>query len=312
MGSMLNNLSNNINTRTGAAKLSMTVIITLIILKVAVSILSRSISIFAQAADSLLDLFSTGITLIAVKISGTPADEKHPFGHGKAEGISALIQSVMVLGAGIFIIYSAVQRIIKSEPIVTEEGIIVMLISIIASYFLSRHLRKVASSTGSMAIEASARNIRTDVYSATGVLIGLLMVRLTGLTIFDPIIAIGIAVLVLKAGVEILINAFHELADYELPKEELQMLAACFSSYNTQIVDFHALRSRRAGMDRFIDLHLTMPRNTSVEDAHTMCDHLENEIRDRLSNSDITIHIEPCTKSNCQHCKMEDCSLRNK
>jgi cation diffusion facilitator family transporter len=216
----------------------------------------------------------------------------------------------MILAAGSFIIYSAIQRIITSVPIQPEEGMIVMLISILASYFLSRHLRKVATATGSLAIEASSRNIRADVYSAAGVLLGLLLVRITGLTILDPIIALIMASLVIKAGIEVLIKSFHELADSELPKKEQLILAACIEEHNTRLVNFHALRSRRSGNNRFIDLHLTMQRNLSVEDAHALCDHLESDIRQRLPQTDITIHIEPCTDAECHKCHIVDCDLR--
>jgi cation diffusion facilitator family transporter len=155
-----------------------------------ISIISRSISISAQAADSLLDIFSTVITLIALNMSAAPADEEHPFGHGKAEGLAALVQAILVLGAGTVIIYSSVQRIIHGTVIRPDEGIAVMVISIIVSFLLSRHLRNVARTTGSTAIDASARNISADVYSAAGVLIGLFMVRITKVAIIDPVVAL--------------------------------------------------------------------------------------------------------------------------
>jgi len=166
---MLKKISKAISTRSGAAKLALGVVICLIIIKVVVSFISNSISITAQATDSFLDIFSIGITVIAVRMSVAPADEEHPFGHGKMEGVSALIQAFLVLGAGSFIIYSAIQRIIKHEVIQPDSGMIVMVVSIIASYFLSRHLRRVAKVTESTAIDASAQNISADVYAAAGV-----------------------------------------------------------------------------------------------------------------------------------------------
>ena len=300
----------SISTRTGAVKLSMAVIICLIILKVIVSIISSSISIYAQAADSLLDIFSIGITLIALNMSVAPADEEHPFGHGKAEGLAAMIQAILVLGAGGFIIYSAVQRIIHSTVIEPDKGILVMLISIITSIFLSRHLRRVAKATGSTAIDASARNISADVYSAAGVLLGLLMVRLTGFVILDPIIALIMAGFVLKAGYQVTIRAIHELIDHALPKEEQKILNDCLSVHTTQLVSYHAVRSRRAGNERFIDLHLVMPRNFSVENAHAMCDHLEQDIKNKITSANVIIHTEPCSSADCIRCFITGCDLR--
>ncbi|MDD5605204.1 MAG: cation diffusion facilitator family transporter [Dehalococcoidales bacterium] len=307
----MNNLNKSISTRTGAVKLALAVVISLIILKVLVSIISKSISISAQAADSLLDLFSIGITFVAIRMSVAPADNEHPFGHGKMEGFAALIQALLVLGAGGFIIYSAIQRILHSTPIEPNEGMVVMVISIIASFFLSRHLQKVAKSTGSLAIEASARNISADVYSAAGVLIGLLVVRLTNLVILDPIIALIMAGFVLKAGFAVSRDAFNELTDYQLPTAEQDLIKKCIQEHNTQLVNFHSMRSRRSGNKRFVDLHLVMPRNLSVEESHQMCDHLEKDITDRLTNTDVDIHVEPCSGIDCSHCLITNCSLRH-
>jgi len=306
----MKNLMRTISTRTGAVKLSMSVVIFLIILKVVVSIISRSISISAQAADSLLDIFSIGITFIALKKAAVPADEEHPFGHGKAEGLAAMIQAALVLGAGFFIIYASIQRIIHSTAIEPEEGIGVMIVSIVASFFLSRHLHRVAKSTGSMAIDASARNISADVYSAAGVLLGLLMVRLTGLVILDPIIALIMAGFVLKAGYEVTVRAVHELIDYALPKEEQQILNDCLEEHNNRIVEHHAVRSRRAGNISFIDLHIVMPRYLSFEDSHAICDHLEQDIRDKISSANVIIHAEPCTSEYCSGCAITACEIR--
>ena len=307
---MIKKVLASISTRSGAAKLALGVVTSLIILKVIVAFISHSISITAQATDSFLDLFSIGITVIAVHMSVQPADEKHPFGHGKMEGFSALIQAFLVLGAGGFIIYSAIQRIIHRTVIKPDAGIAVMVISIIASYFLSRHLRRVAKVTESTAIDASAQNISADVYSAAGVLLGLLAVLITGWEILDPIVALVMVGFVLKAGYETAIRAFRELTDYSLPKEDMAILNSCIREHFTELVSYHAVRSRRAGSERFVELHLVMPRDVSVEKAHQMCDLLENDIREKLPNSSVTIHVEPCYENDCAHCEISVCDLR--
>ena len=307
----MNNLMRSISTRTGVVKLSMIVVIGLIILKGVVSVISNSISIFAQATDSFLDIFSIGITFFALRMSTAPADEEHPFGHGKAEGIAAMVQAILVLGAGGFIIYSAIHRIIHSTTIEPYEGMVVMVVSIIASFFLSRHLRRVAKATGSTAIDASARNISADVYSAAGVLLGLLAVRVTNLVILDPIIALIMAGFVLKAGYEVTIRAIHELIDYALPEEEQETLNNCLKEYSAQLVDFHAIRTRSAGSERFIDLHIVMPRNYSIEETHAICDHLEQDIKDKLTNANVMIHEEPCNSADCIQCSITSCDLRH-
>nr|MBC8477135.1 cation diffusion facilitator family transporter [Dehalococcoidia bacterium] len=167
-------------TRSGAAKLSLGVVIGLMAFKVVVGVITGSISVLAQAADSFLDLFAIIITFLAVVVATRPADEEHPFGHGKVENIAAVVQAALIFTAGGLIVYSAIRRIITGATLeLTEAGIGVMLVSIIVSVFLSRYLLKVSKTTDSVAIEANARNIAADVYSAAGVLVGLVVIRFT-------------------------------------------------------------------------------------------------------------------------------------
>ena len=298
------------STRSGAVKLALATVIGLIVLKIVAVVITGSISISAQAMDSFLDLFSIIITFFAVRLAIVPADEEHPFGHGKVEGIAATVQAVLIFIAGGFIIYSAVRRIIADATVeLTEAGIGVMLVSIIVSIFLSRHLLKVSRATGSMALEASARNIAADVYSASGVLVALVAIRFTGLSILDPIIAIGVALYILKTGYDVVRGSFGELLDVRLPREEREAIVTCITEHRAQLAGFHKIRTRKAGSQRFIEFHLLIPNNASLEEAHLMCSHLEEDIESRLPNSSVTIHVEPCTIE-CQQCFVVSCSLR--
>ncbi len=297
------------STKTGAARLTLVVVIGLVVLKVVVAVITGSISILAQAADSFLDLFAVVITLFAVSIATKPADEEHPFGHGKAENIAAIVQAMLIFVAGGLIIYSAVHRITVGATVkLTEAGIGVMLVSILVSILLSRHLLKVSRATGSVALEANAHNIAADVYSAAAVLAGLVAVRFTGLNILDPIIAMAVALLILKAAYDVLRRSFGGLIDVRLPEAEEVEIMSCIMEHGGQIVAFHELRTRKAGSQRFVDLHLVMPKNASVEEAHLMCDHLEQDIEIRLQYTSVTIHVEPCTIE-CDQCSVS-CSLR--
>jgi cation diffusion facilitator family transporter len=309
--SLVRNLAKGLSTRTGAIKLSMVVVIGLIVLKVLVSIVSGSISIAAQAADSFLDTFSIVLTLAALKSAATPADEEHQFGHGKAEGLAAMVQAILVLGAGGLIVRSAIQRIIHSTVIRPDEGMAVMLVSVVASLFLSRHLRRVARASGSTVIDALASNISADVYSAAGVLLGLLLVRTTGVAVLDPIIALIVASFVLKAGYEVAVRAIHELSDYALPGDEQERLRKSLNGHSPRIVEFHAIRTRRAGSERFIDLHIVTPRNHGIAEVHELCDHLEQDIKAAVQNANVTIHAEPCSPMDCPRCSIGGCDLRS-
>ena len=298
------------STRNGAATLALAVVISLIIVKVVVAVITGSISITAQATDSFLDLFAIGVTFFAVRLAVAPADEEHPFGHGKVEGIAAGLQAVLIFGAAGFIIYSAVRRIIEQTTIeLTEAGMAVMLVSIIASVFLSRHLLKVSRATSSISLEASARNIAADVYSAAGVLVALAVVRFTRLHILDPIIALAVALFILKAGYDVTRRSISELVDVRLPEMEQDVIISCITEHRAQLAGYHKIRTRRAGNQRFVDFHLVIPKNASVEEAHGMCDHLEEDIESRLPNSSVTIHVEPCAIE-CEQCYVVSCVLR--
>ena len=303
---------NMFSTRSGAAKLSLAVVIGLIVLKVVVAVVTGSISISAQAVDSFLDLFAVAITLFAVRMASVPADEEHPFGHGKLEGVAATVQAVLIFTAGGLIIYSAVHRIMVGAVVeLTEAGIAVMLVSIIVSIFLSRHLHKVSQATDSIALEAVAHNIAADVYSASGVLLALVVIRFTGLSILDPIIAVGVAFFILKVAYDVMRKSFREMVDVRLPREEEDEIISCILEHSGQLAGFHKVRTRKAGNQRFIDLHLMLPKNASVEEAHRMCDHLEIDIENRFPNSSVTIHVEPCGEE-CDQCLVISCSLRRR
>jgi len=300
------------STKTGAARLSLAVVIGLIVLKVVVAVITGSISIVAQTIDSFFDLFAVAITFLSIFIAAKPADDKHPFGHGKVENIAAIVQATLIFITGGLVIYSAVRRIITGVPIeLAEAGIGVMLASIVASIFLSRHLLKVSRATDSMALEAVARNIATDVYSAAAVMVGLIVVRFTRFNILDPIIALVVAVLILKTGYDVMRKSLAGLIDTRLPEAEENEIKSCIIEHYSQVVSFHELRTRKAGSQRFINLHLVMPKNASVEEAHRVCDHLEQDIETRLQRVSVTIHVEPCTIE-CDQCLVFSCSLRNR
>jgi len=297
------------STRSGAAKLSLVVVIGLVVLKIVVAAITGSISVLAQAVDSFLDLFAIVVTFFAINIATKPADEEHPFGHGKVENIAAIVQAMLIFTAGGLIIYSAVRRIITGATVeLTEAGIGVMLVSIIASIFLSRHLLKVSRTVDSIALQATARNIAADVYSAAAVLAGLIAIRVTGLNILDAIIALLVALLILKVAYDVLRRSFGGLIDVKLPEAEEGTIRSCIMEHGGELVGFHELRTRKAGSWRFIDLHLVVPKYASVEQAHNLCDHLELDIETRLSYTSVTIHIEPCTIE-CDQCSVP-CSLR--
>jgi cation diffusion facilitator family transporter len=291
-----------LSTKAGAAKLLIGVVVGLIAVKVVVGWLTGSISVLAQAADSLLDLFAAIITFSAIRIAAKPADAEHPYGHGKVEDIAGAGQGILIFIAGGLIIYAAIERIIRGSGIeLAGAGIAVMAVSIGVSIFLSRHLSDVARRTNSVALEANARNIATDVYSASAVLVGLAIVRFTGLNIIDPILAIAVAIYILKVAVDTIRTPMSGLLDEKLPPLQEAVIEDSIRKHSSEVSGFHALRTRRAGSQSYIDLHLVMAGDTSLERAHQICDQIENEIKSGLHQVSVTIHCEPCDDE-CEQC----------
>jgi cation diffusion facilitator family transporter len=298
--------------RNRAAWVALAVIVGLAALKLVVGTVTGSISVIAQAADSFLDLFAVVITFLAVVAASKPPDEEHPFGHGKVEYLAAVVQGVLIVIAGGLIVYSSVRRILTGTALeMTEAGIAVMLFSIIASLLLSRYLRNVAKATDSMALEANAHNITADIYSAAGVLVGLTVIRFTGLVLIDPAMAILVSFIMFRTGYKVLREACRGLTDVTLPEEELAVVREAIKEHVGELVDFHALRSRKAGDQRYIDLHLVMPRHISLEEAHRMTDHLEQDIKVKLARASVTIYVEPCDEK-CEKCPVPPEQRRRK
>jgi len=290
------------STKAGASSLLIGVVVGLIVFKVIVGWLTGSISVFAQAADSLLDLFAGVITFSAIRIAAKPADAEHPYGHGKAEDIAGVGQGILIFVAGGLIIYSAVGRIIEGSVMeLAEVGMAMMAVSIVISIFLSRHLLRVARRTGSVALEANARNIATDVYSASAVLVGLAVVRFTGINIIDPILAIGVAIYILKVAIDTVRKPISGLLDEKLPPSQQGVIEDCLRKHGREVSGYHALRTRRAGSQSYIDLHLVMAGDISLERAHLICDQIESEIQSVLREASVVIHAEPCD-SECEQC----------
>lgn len=297
------------NRKSKAAAVSIASNSLLILLKLVAGIFTGSISLIAEAIHSLMDLAAAVIAFISVRIADRPADERHPFGHGKAENVSGVVEGILIFIAAGIIINEAVQRLIRGATLeLVEIGIGIMAVSIVINVFVSRYLYKVSHATDSLALAADARHLTTDVMTMAGVLVGLIIVRLTGLVMLDPVVAIIVALLIIKAAYDVVKQSFGGLMDVRLPKIEEDAIKSCLAEHSRQIVGFHELRTRKAGSYRHIDLHLVMPRDASVDEAHRVCDHLEKHIEDRLRFCRVTIHIEPCTIE-CSDCSAS-CTIK--
>ena len=266
----------------------------LIILKFIAGFITGSISIISEAIHSFIDLLAAIIAYISVGYSSHPADRNHPYGHGKIENISGTIEAILIFVAAGYIIYESILKIIKGSKLeVLEYGILVMFISVVVNILVSKYLLKVSRETSSMALEADAAHLTTDVYTSLGVFAGLFVVKLTAYDILDPIIAIGVSLFIIRAAYQITKKSVLDLLDHTLPEEEAEKIRKILSEHQDKFVSYHKFRSRKSGNERYIDLHLVMSNGISLNDAHEFCTHLEKDIENILPGSVVTIHVEP-------------------
>jgi cation diffusion facilitator family transporter len=291
-------------TKENVAKLSIFSISLLIVMKVVAAILTGSIAIRADAAHSVIDLSGAVIGFIGIKIASKPPDERHAFGHGKAENIAGVVIAGLIFAAAGTIVYEAVKRLIAGATIeLVTVGIYVTAAAIVINLVISRYTLRVARSTDSIALEATARDMFADMLSSCAVLVGLILVRLTGISILDPIVALLVATIIIRTAYLTMKKSLGGLMDTKLPKKEEDEIISCIREHGSQLVGFHEIRTRKAGSQRYIDFHLVMPKDVSVEQAHRLCDELEQDIETRLSYTSVTIHVEPCD-GECEQCSI--------
>jgi cation diffusion facilitator family transporter len=291
-------------TKENAAKLSIFAVSFLIAMKVVASIITGSIAIRADAIHSAIDLVGAIIGFIGIRIAGKPPDRQHPFGHGKAENIAGVVIAALIFIAGGIIAYQAITRLISGGGLeLVTLGIYVTAAAIVINLAVSWYAMRVARHTDSVALEATARDLLADVFSSGAVLVGLILVRFTGIAMLDPIVALLVSLLIFRTGFLAMKRSFGGLIDTRLPRAEERQIIACLEEHRGQLVSFHKIRTRQAGSQRYIDFHLVVSKDVSVEKAHKLCDELEQKIEARLASASVTIHVEPCD-GKCEQCSL--------
>ena len=263
----------------------------LIIIKLIVGLISCSVSIISEAIHSAMDLVAALIAFFSVRISDQPADTEHPYGHGKFENVSGVIEAVLIFVAAIWIILESIKKLLHHTPIeALGLGSLVMLVSALVNFMVSHRIYKVAKETDSIALEADALHLKTDVYTSLGVGLGLLLIWITGKTFLDPIVAIIVALFILRESFILLKNAYSPLLDTALSNDEIEIIK---NHLEEKKFRFHGLKTRKAGQFRFAELHLEMPETLSLREVHDVCDEIENYLKGEIKNLDINIHVEP-------------------
>jgi cation diffusion facilitator family transporter len=265
----------------------------LIVFKITAGIFMGSVAVISEAIHSGIDLLAAIVAYMAVRKADQPADEDHPFGHGKFENISGFFEALLIFAAAGLIIYEAVKKFFHSFEVENLSwGIGVMAVSAIVNIVVSRILFASAKKHGSIAIEADAMHLWADVFTSVGVLLGLLLISLTNWHILDPIIAILVAGLILRASLDLTVRSIADLADRKLPDNEIDSIHSVVSRF-PEVMGYHKLRTRKSGNRREIDVHIKIDRNSTVAAAHDLCFRIENAIKSELAGAYVTIHVEP-------------------
>ena len=278
----------------------------LVLMKFIVGFSIGSVSIISEAIHSSMDLVAAVIAFFAVRKSAEPPDAHHEFGHGKFEDISGLIEALLIFIAAILIIWESLQKLLGesselSNPDLLIWGIAVMGISALVNWYVSNRLFKVAKQSESIALESDAWHLRTDVYTSLGVFIGLILIRLTGIAILDPLIAIGVAIVIMKAAYDLTRRSLSDLIDHSIPPADEKRIQEIICDHASIYAGFHDLKTRRSGPEIFIEFHLVVPGNISVLQSHDLADHLEADLKTEFPRANITIHAEPCNEG-CTRC----------
>lgn len=290
------------NEKAKVARLSLFSNSALVILKLAAGLAIGSVSVLSEAIHSGLDLVAALIAYISVRHSGKPPDKNHSYGHGKIENISGTIEALLIFAAAIWIMAEAVRKLMQGAALeMVGPGLAVMGLSAVVNFFVSRKIMRTARATESVALEADALHLTTDVYTSLGVFVGLLGIKLTGWQLLDPLIAIVVALFIIKAAFNLTRQAVLPLLDSTLPPEEEQIIIETIRQFDREFVGYHKLRTRKAGGERHIDLHLVVRGDSHIEAAHSLCDRIEQAIKQQYPLAHTLIHIEPCPEQ-CDSC----------
>ena len=276
------------------AWLSIAAAIVTIALKTGAYFLTGSVGLLSDAAESVVNLVAAVIALVALTIAARPADDTHHYGHGKAEYFSAAIEGLMIFVAAGVIIWSAIPRLI--HPVELENlgvGLAISLLATAVNGVVGLLLIRVGRRERSATLTADGKHLMTDVWTSAGVLVGVLMVAVTGWLRLDPIVAIAVAINILIVGGRLVWHSSSALLDAALPAADNDAIRAVLDRHRSDDVGFHGLQTRESGRQRFVSFHVLVPGAWSVQRAHDLAEVVEADVLALLDGAHVTTHIEP-------------------
>jgi len=278
-----------------ATLISSCVAAALTIIKLSVGLLSGSVALLASAIDSVLDFFVSIFNYFAIKNSEKPADKRFNYGRGKIEALASVIEGTIIAVSGLFLLYQAVKKYINGDQsLYLDISLIVMVISLIITIGLVTYLNKVAKETNSMVIKADALHYKTDIYSNVAVLVSLLLIQFTGYEIFDIVIGAGISLYIIYSAYELIQEGVLILLDRSLDEEIVNNIKTIITE-SKRVNTYHMLKTREAGQQTYVDVHLVFDTNITLLSAHKASDDIEFKIKelDRSKDWILGIHLDP-------------------
>lgn len=276
------------------AWLSIAAAIATILLKGSAWWLTGSVGLLSDALESFVNLAGALMALAMLSLAATPADDKHAYGHGKAEYFSSAFEGILILLAAISIGYAAIERLLHPQALdAMGVGLLVSVVAAFINLFAARELLAAGREHNSITLEADAKHLMTDVWTSLGVILGVALVWLSGWLWLDPVIALLVAVNIVWTGWELLHRSASGLMDESLPGEQIQAIETVLDGYRRQGSEFHALRTRQAGRQAFISMHVLVPGDWTVQRGHDLLELIEADIRAVVPFSHLTTHLEP-------------------
>ena len=263
--------------------------------KFAVGIASGSLAIISSSLDSLLDVFMSGMNFFAIRKAGKPADDSHQYGHGKAEDLAAVAQSVVIVFSGSFIIYKAIESYLQSVTITySPYDFLVMIVSLLLSFVIVLILRRIGKQTGSNAILADALHYTSDLFSNSGAILAIVLTYYTGKTFYDLFFAVIIGGIIIFSAIKIFKTGVSGIMDSSISEKIKREIEGIIQGMPFPAAGFHKLRTRYSGSTKYIDFHMLFCRKLRIDEAHDLANTLEKKISKEVKHVDVVIHIEPC------------------
>lgn len=262
-------------------------------LKVTAFLITGSIGLLSDAAESIVNLIGAVVALIMLTIAARPPDDEHTYGHDKAEYFSSGVEGTLIFIAAISIAWTAIPRLLDPQPIESAGiGLVVAALASVINFGVSRVLMGAGKKYNSITLEADAQHLMTDVWTSIGVIVAVAAVAITGWNWLDPLIALAVAANIVWTGFHLVKRSVLGLMDTALPPQEMKEVNAILEKYKTQGVAFHAVLSRQAGARRFVSMHVLVPGDWTVLRGHRLLEQIEGEIRAALPAMSVFTHLE--------------------